>query len=351
MSRLLFISYLCMCVLLACKDNDCKAISTLPAVPGCNITKIPAPYQQSGKIVDFWFVGSQGYFSTTGGDIYKTWDSGVHWETLELPVIENRAPTALFFDGSYGYVCMDSVTTGPFSLPFIKVIITHDGGETWTVYQLNVRGKMKQLIFTSPTRGVALIQKPNVDFAIYYTEDGGFTWIENQTVRLGNIQPRWSYLYTDPLKIYASDVFNKVWKSDDGGVNWSPLFQLENTEIYQIYAADENLIYYTEDKGLFLYKHPGQSEQLSENKTHILLFNRKYNGVTFQKPADCNEGFLNNMNFSSGNRAVFVKKTSTADWIQSDNSKLLDGWTCKPTYEDYSYGVFDSKLYLIELAD
>lgn len=349
--QFLLLLFLCTLAFAACRENACPEIYELPTIPGWNIKKIGGRYWEGGDIVDFYFANKNyGYLTNERGDIYKTKNAGEQWEKLDLPALNNRKPKALFFyELQAGVVSLDSAAIGVGALPFAKLMRTNNGGQTWTIFQTNVRGKIKHMAFASPDRGVAIIQKPNVNYGIFYTNDGGQTWTENTSVFLGNESPRWTYRSIDPIEMYVVDVFNKVWKTDDGGETWLPLFRPENVQIHQIFAANGDEIYYTEDRGLFFYKRSSSTvEQLSENKTKILFFTREHAGITLQKPLDCNFESINSMDFNAGYRAVFARHTSDAEWVQSENSKILNNWKCNYVEGNYSYCTYKYFLYLIE---
>lgn len=351
MKRLLFLIFLSTAILNSCRNKECTTSSELPVIPGWNIKLVNGPYWQGGDIVDFSFPNRFiGYLSTQSGDIYKTTNSGEDWAKLDLPDLANRKPTTLYIDdANLGWVYLDTTALGVGTLPFAWMMKTYDGGENWMIYRTNIRGKIKHLGFASPDRGMAIIQKPNTNYGVYYTNNGGVTWIENTSVFLGNETPRFTSIYTDPVVMCVVDVNNKVWITEDGGLTWRFLFSPGNALIHQIFTSNENDIYYTQDDGLFLYKvSSSTTQQLSENKTKILFFSRENAGVTFQKTQDCNADYLNNMDFNSGYISVFAKKNVDESWTESENSKVLSDW--KPNYVEggYTFCSYKYFLYYIE---
>lgn len=113
--------------------------------------------------------GGFGYASTDG-PLYRTSDGGRHWTMVSSQPGSNdsrcRATSAIYFS---------STTTGWLACNFGSVLVTHDGGATWTVQVLVSENccQMSVPIFFDESHGMYFDSSSSV---LLMTSDGGTTW-------------------------------------------------------------------------------------------------------------------------------------------------------------------------------
>lgn len=344
----LIISALFMFTMLRChKSDNCAVESKFPSVDGWNIRYVKTPLQQTGDIIDFYFLDKEtGFLLTKNSNLlYKTVDGGNNWSEIKLVNFGDYEPSNLFFySESIGWVILDTlIKNKPKQLIRPRILFTIDGGNTWKNSQMNIKAKPIYVFFGDVMNGFSIFQESNALYYLFCTTDNGKNWIKNTTINLGNIAPRW---YNDYGTIYVVDVFNKIWKSIDFGKTWLPIIQSENEYIYQIHVGKGNKIYYTTDKGLFLYEEGSSIKQLTENKTHIIFFGEGF-GLTIQKKMECNENNTS-MNFNTGTLCFRANIEDQDSWLESTNSWILSDWRTIRVDTNYAFCAFERFLYFAE---
>lgn len=105
------------------------------------------------------------------GQLYKTFDNGETWDSVKVSVPRNyRASEMFFISSNDGYIVTENGTGGMMITEF-PVVITNDGGETWSSSEYIKDGTLWSIYFINKNVGwIAGSQN------IYKTIDGGEHW-------------------------------------------------------------------------------------------------------------------------------------------------------------------------------
>lgn len=115
------------------------------------------------------------------GKLYKTFDGGETWDSVEVSVPKNyRAYEMFFTNKNSGFIVTLNGTGGTMITEF-PVVMTSDGGTTWTSSEYLKEGGLMCLYFVNKNVGwVAGAEN------IYKTFDGGINWmLEYSTEKYG----------------------------------------------------------------------------------------------------------------------------------------------------------------------
>ena len=176
-------------------------------------------------------------FAKVGWDIFKTVDEGEHWELLNRPTqlipadpgwTTQYSRDAKFLTKDVGYII------GGQSNGDSKIFKTIDGGQSWALKQnFSVYG-LNDFDFLNEQVGYVCGGQGTMGQAVYRTTDGGTTWLlVNSSIQFRKIK-----VFNENV-VYASD-YGRLYKSSDGGVNWTLLFTRDGDEIGDFHFVDEN---------------------------------------------------------------------------------------------------------------
>ena len=181
------------------------------------------PVNDQGDIIDIEFYdASHGVLSTQYEGVYYTTDGGASWTA-----------SAFFFIG-YDIVYADAMTLFAVGNGQ-KIYKSTDGGVNWT---LNFDGPG----FTTVALGVHFSDVNNglvtsEEGAVFVTHDSGATW-NNYTVagQFGLMRGAW---VLNENEMYAAGTPGQVYKTVDGGVNWTADSPFDpNPSYYKILFTD-----------------------------------------------------------------------------------------------------------------
>jgi photosystem II stability/assembly factor-like uncharacterized protein len=181
-----------------------------------------------------------GWMNSNSGEILKSTDGGMYWElkkkcnlTARLAVL--NANTVYAFSG--------------------KLYKTYDGGSTWDSVQVSIPKSYRDTdmffanescgwITTENGTGGAIIN----DYPVVMTENAGITWSLSDPLKDGGI--RCVYFVTDKIGWVAGN--NNVYKTTDGGKHWTFEFSPNGGELF---AKD---IYFCNDSRGWIINWSGQ---------------------------------------------------------------------------------------------
>jgi len=180
-----------------------------------------------------WVVGSGGY-------VYRSTNLGLSWTAMySADETAEDLYGVVFVSEHLGFVVGDGN----------DVIVTGDGGATWTLLVgpavganlMSIAVNNADIIFVSTSTGM-----------LYYTDDEGATW--NEVVDMGGgeitdieFDPKLDYVgfmnWTN-----AEDV-GVVMRSEDGGMSWMAWTTPTNTGLAKLAVCDPNTMYTVGDAG------------------------------------------------------------------------------------------------------
>ncbi len=144
------------------------------------------------------------------GVIVKTTDGGDNWTQVW--------PSSGSIDGLQGvwFINNNVGFAGGWNNYFIK---TTDGGVTWNSVSCGTNvWYYWDVVFWDDNNGVASAYMNSSDQCIFVTANGGTTWVQASSGVLGNMM---GVSYADQNTLFAVNTSGNVYKSTDGGHNWT----------------------------------------------------------------------------------------------------------------------------------
>lgn len=176
-------------------------------------------------------------FAQVGLDIFKSTNDGKSWAVLNRPDdfltpdpyrILQYATDIAFIDKNIGYLI------GGKSNGDSRIYKTEDGGNSWIFKQKFNGSRINDLTFIDQNTGFVACGEGTQQYGFYRTTDGGNTW-ETQNTQL---------LLTK-IKAFSKDLiyaiaYSRLYKSINGGKNWTLIFNEDSQQITDINFLDEN---------------------------------------------------------------------------------------------------------------
>jgi len=168
---------------------------------------------------EVWLLGNRA--------IYRTLDGGISWETrYEIP--DNRFNFGLEKAGnSIMAVSSDGA-----------VHRTEDEGATWESIAIEGVERLRDLTFASDEVGYAIGYQSN----LAKTTDGGNTWLELSSDLPENLNlVQVSFVNPDTGWIVNRGLADHIWKTEDGGMSWTPSTVAANSYWQSINFVNDTL--------------------------------------------------------------------------------------------------------------
>lgn len=167
------------------------------------------------------------YITNYSFKLFKSVNKGKSWAYVSM-LNQFNVETLHFLNSTCAYVCHPN-----------GIFKTTNGGLSWQqIYNETTSANVTCLRFYDTLRGVAYRE----GYGILRTYDGGVNWtLSNEVTDKIN-----SIFYIDSLNLYAAGQYGVVYKSTNGGVNWtwvSPTVRIDPYDIYSQY-------YFNKDYGI-----------------------------------------------------------------------------------------------------
>ena len=207
------------------------AITDLFAQEPYGWTKLKSPTNETLRRL--YFVDEKnGWAVSLGGKIINTTDAGKTWE------IQNSSVTSPIVDIFFINPNRGWAITYPSEPPFgTTILTTANGGKIWTKDSVFFANEIfSTIVFLDESKGYI------GGNGIKKTTDGGLTW-KNSFIEPGGVStlPINKFSFYSKTFGYACggriDVAGVVWRTTDGGNNWSSI-GLSPDQIYDVYIVD-----------------------------------------------------------------------------------------------------------------
>lgn len=185
-------------------------------------------------------------FARVGLDIYKSSDDGNSWNPVSRPAdfltpdpyrILQYSSGMSFLSEKVGYLIGGVYNSDS------RIYKTEDGGNSWVLKQNFASDQIHNLSFINENVGFVACGEGTMRYGFYRTLDGGNTWeTQNTQMNFSKIKP-----FTKDL-VYAS-TDSSLYKSTDGGKNWTLIFNDDNQEIADINFLDQDNGYIIGNQG------------------------------------------------------------------------------------------------------
>lgn len=215
---------------------------------------IATPVESNLILFDISFSDGQSSIGYAGGShatwngkgkILKTIDQGSTWNVIWESEDSGTGITSIcFLTPDHGFAGRMNGTVG----------ITNNGGQDWTVIQLDASinvGEVTDLEFYDAENGIA----QTIWGGIYVTADGGASWTVATTNYIGGHDA----VYADANTLFAVGNGQKIYKSTDKGLNWFEIFDGPGftTLNLGVHFSDANNGLVTSEEGAIFVTHDG----------------------------------------------------------------------------------------------
>lgn len=183
----------------------------------------------SNRLLSVYFINTElGWAAGYDGTILKTIDGGSSWISQSIGTLDD-VHFIHFNDPLNGWAVLYEFTPGRHG----SVIHTSDGGNSWSV-QLSIWGNTLHSIHFSDENNGWVAGSSGITF---HTTDAGVTWIQQFPATQGGWL--WPIFFIDNnIGWTAGDPLFGMFKSTDGGFNWSSTSLPVVIRVYSILFAD-----------------------------------------------------------------------------------------------------------------
>jgi photosystem II stability/assembly factor-like uncharacterized protein len=209
------------------------------------------------------FVGHTGYVAGNSGAIYKTTDLGENWQVVDPPIV-SAISEVYFLTEDYGFVC---------GLNFIYY--TTDGGQSWiepeTFPGATTNWWLREMDFINDSVGFV-----SGDIGqIYKTTDAGKNWTSIENTGTG--ESLQSIVAMNEDELYACGFAGVVIHTNDGGNSWEMMSTAVTENLY-------SMAFPTPEKG-YVCSHSGKVLSYEDPSVFIPVVNPDPDLSIYPNPA------------------------------------------------------------------
>ena len=198
-------------------------------------SKVVTSPRLSGFFLDMTFTSAmEGTVVGAGGRILHTRDGGLTWDSIESGTSANLQ-SVFMYSPALGFIAGLHGT----------VLKTTDGGLNWSRVPSNLDRDLYDCWFVSPSKGFVAADK-----SVFRTQDGGITW---ELVLLADSGRNFIRVaFTDTLLGFAVGRNGAIFKTSDGGNNWTGTPSGTNRYLFSLSMVGPQTIYVTGSGALIL---------------------------------------------------------------------------------------------------
>lgn len=166
-----------------------------------------------------------GIVYVTGSMIWKTTDGGQNWDTI--------FSNPNYYIGALQFVDENTIIAVGQDPGDGNILVSHDGGLTWTEPQEAAGLWLTDVHFTSNLTGYIIGQN-----GVYMTTaDGGLTW-QSSTQFQNLLQPYPSIYFTSASTGFVMADYNQRFRTTDGGITWTDMSSSGNRNFTSMHFVD-----------------------------------------------------------------------------------------------------------------
>lgn len=190
------------------------------------------------------FVGTNTTYNSAGGKFLKTTNGGTTWDSITFSnnsSCGNNAINSIYFvSATTGYAALVCL---PIQYGDGRLLKTTNGGINWVGFSGNYNNAFSSIYFSNPVTGWFVYQNPNTSNGFHYniskTSDGGTTWNWCFSEQVRSIT---SLDFITTTIGYATADSGKIYKTINGGANFTNITTNTNKKLNSIKATDLNKI-------------------------------------------------------------------------------------------------------------
>jgi photosystem II stability/assembly factor-like uncharacterized protein len=288
--------------------------------------ELQSPPFTSANLTDVLTFGDNNILSFgDGGKIIKSNDGGNSWSSVTTP-ISDKINNAFFIDQNTGWIVAAS-----------RIFKTTDGGSTWSEQNDGTSATLYGIDFINATTGWIV----GTSRTILKTTDGGLNWISQIASQSLVFLYDVDFVNQNFGFAVGWGSEGQVYKTTDGGNNWTPV-SLTGTWLTKVHFRDQlngyavgchsNYISVTSD--------PFMGTSINVSSPKLKVWKTTNGGVDWTSTYWELSGYLRGINFKDNNNGIFVGDggaiIKTIDGAQSF-SFITNPAIPQITYNDIAY--------------
>jgi photosystem II stability/assembly factor-like uncharacterized protein len=217
--------FLYLLILFSCKKKDHDVDTPLPKEDSLGTGWTKSsPVAGNSYISDIFFIGNTGFFSSNNS-IYKSINGGDSWQKV--------------YQSNFGFpnIGMGSAENAGFASGMSQVFFTTNSGTSFDSTQL-AGNSFSDIFYVAPQVAYALSNK------LWKSTNGGENWTSIYTFPVSSSS--YNMLFFLNEQVGWARVNHVLYKTVNGGVNWTPITNhgLADSQYGEVFFIDQNTGYY-----------------------------------------------------------------------------------------------------------